>query len=141
MDPAWSKAFGPAGCPSSARSRIASTGSSKMPKRSSCFGASRIVCAPEAKYPDVVDRQPPRVTSNAIDLYVRTYYSLLRSSGEVRVRAFEESHVFSDSSLHSGARDERPDIAAFAYATVRLPACMLGVHKLVVGQSIEQFAT
>jgi hypothetical protein len=51
-----------------------------------------------------MDRQRPRTTSDEIDLYIRTYYSLLRSSGEVRVRAFEEAHSFSDSSLHAGAR-------------------------------------
>jgi hypothetical protein len=39
-------------------------------------------------YPATVDRKPPRATSDEIDLYIRTYYSLLRSSGDVRVRAF-----------------------------------------------------
>ncbi|MEM9462413.1 MAG: hypothetical protein AAGF11_50155 [Myxococcota bacterium] len=86
-----------------------------------------------------MDRQPPRSTSNAIDLYIRTYYSLLRSSGQVRVRAFEEAHAFSDSSLHTGARDERPDVAAFGYCAARLPACMTQVQRLVAGQSVEQF--
>ncbi len=86
-----------------------------------------------------VDRQPPRVSSNAIELYIRTYYSLLRSSGDVRVRAFEESHAFSDSSLHAGAREPTPDLAAFAYAAARLPQCMLQVRRLVAGQSNEQF--
>jgi hypothetical protein len=86
-----------------------------------------------------VDRQPPRSTSNAIDLYIRTYYSLLRSSGDVRVRSFEEAHAFSDSSLHTGARDEMPDVAAFGYSAARLPACMTRVRRLVAGQSLEQF--
>jgi hypothetical protein len=86
-----------------------------------------------------VDRQPPRTTSNAIDLYIRTYYSMLRSSGEVRVRAFEEAHGYSDSSLHAGARAPEPDLGAFAYAAARLPACMPRVRRLVAGQSNEQF--
>ena len=86
-----------------------------------------------------MDRQPPRSTSNAIDLYIRTYYSLLRSSGEVRVRSFEEAHAFSDSSLHTGARDERPDVAAFGYSAARLPGCMTQVRRLVAGQSLDQF--
>lgn len=86
-----------------------------------------------------MDRQPPRSTSNAIDLYIRTYYSLLRSSGEVRVRSFEEAHAYSDSSLHTGARDEVPDVAAFGYSAARLPACMTHVRRLVAGQSVEQF--
>lgn len=86
-----------------------------------------------------MDRQRPRTTSDEIDLYIRTYYSLLRSSGEVRVRAFEETHVFSDSSLHSGARGPEPDVAAFAYSAARLPRCMPQVRRIVLGQSHESF--
>lgn len=86
-----------------------------------------------------MDRQRPRTTSDEIDLYIRTYYSLLRSSGEVRVRAFEESHCFSDSSLHAGARSSIPDVAAFAYSAARLPACMPMVRRIVLGQSHESF--
>lgn len=65
--------------------------------------------------------------------------SLLRSSGEVPVRAFEEAHAYSNSSLHAGARDVRPDVAAFAYSAARLPACMQIVRHVVMGQSHEQF--
>jgi hypothetical protein len=86
-----------------------------------------------------MDRQRPSTTSDEIDLYVRTYYSLLRSSGEVWVRAFEEAHAFSDSSLHPGARMGVPDVAAFAYSAARLPACMPQVQKIVLGQSHESF--
>lgn len=86
-----------------------------------------------------MDRHPPRITSDEIDLYIRTYYSLLRSSGEVRVRAFEEAHVFSQSSLHAGAKDVKPDVAAFAYSAARLPACMPVVRLVVMGQSHEHF--
>jgi len=86
-----------------------------------------------------MDRRRPRSTSDEIDLYIRTYYSLLRSSGDVRVRAFEEAHIFSDSSLHAGARDAAPDVAAFAYSAARLPDCAPLLGRLVLGQSIEQF--
>lgn len=86
-----------------------------------------------------MDRQPPRITTDEIDLYVRTYYSLLRSTGDVRVRAFEEAHVFSNSSLHAGARDLAPDVAAFGYSAARLPTCMPMVHRIVMGQSHEHF--
>lgn len=87
-----------------------------------------------------MDRQPPRTTSNEIDLYIRTYYSLLKSSGDVRVRAFEEAHLFSNSSLHAGALAPEPDAAAFAYSAARLPGCMPSVERLVLGQSLEQFS-
>ena len=90
-------------------------------------------------YPCRVDRQPPRATSDEIDLYIRTYYSLLRSSGDVRVRAFEEAHLFSRSSLHLGAEAPEPDLAAFAYSAGRLPDCMPKVRRLVLGQSQHQF--
>lgn len=86
-----------------------------------------------------MDRQPPRATSDEIDLYIRTYYSLLRSSGDVRVRAFEEAHLFSRSSLHLGAEDPNPDLAAFAYSAARLPDCMPSIRRIVLGQSPAQF--
>jgi hypothetical protein len=86
-----------------------------------------------------VNRQPPTRADDAIELYVRTYASLLRSSGDVPVRAFEEAHLFSDSALHSGARDLTPDVAAFAYSAARLPACMPRIRRIVLGQSHEQF--
>jgi hypothetical protein len=86
-----------------------------------------------------MDRQPPRATSDEIDLYIRTYYSLLRSSGDVRVRAFEEAHLFSRSSLHLGAEDPNPDLAAFAYSAARLPDCMPKIRRVVLGQSVNQF--
>jgi hypothetical protein len=90
-------------------------------------------------YPYAVDRQPPRASSDEIDLYIRTYYSLLRSSGDVRVRAFEESHLFSRSSLHLGAEEPGPDLAAFAYSAGRLPDCMPRIRRIVLGQSPHQF--
>ena len=86
-----------------------------------------------------MDRQPPRATSDEIDLYIRTYYSLLRSSGDVRVRAFEEAHLYSRSSLHLGAEDPNPDLAAFAYSAARLPDCMPNIRRIVLGQSPAQF--
>lgn len=86
-----------------------------------------------------MEREPPRATSDEIDLYIRTYYSLLRSSGDVRVRSFEEAHIYSESSLHAGARETEPDVAAFAYSAARLPVCMPGIKRIVLGQSKEQF--
>ncbi|MEZ4448071.1 MAG: hypothetical protein R3B09_01245 [Nannocystaceae bacterium] len=86
-----------------------------------------------------MDRQIPTTTSDEIDLYIRTYYSLLRSSGDVLVRAFEEAHIYSNCSLHAGAREPAPDVAAFAYSAARLPACMYKIHRVVLGQSHESF--
>ena len=86
-----------------------------------------------------MDRQIPTTTTDEIDLYIRTYYSLLRSSGDVLVRSFEEAHIHSKSSLHSGAKEAAPDVAAFAYSAARLPACMHRVDRVILGQSHEHF--
>jgi hypothetical protein len=86
-----------------------------------------------------MERQPPVQPADEIDLYVRTYTSLLRSTGDVDVRAFEEAHAFSASSLHEGALSAEPDVSAFAYAAGRLPLEMPQVKRLVLGQSHELF--
>lgn len=86
-----------------------------------------------------MQRRPPEPESEEISLYVTTYYSLLRSTGEVRVRAFEEAHSFSGSSLHLGALSDVPDLSAFAYAAARLPDEMLDVELVILGQSHELF--
>ena len=86
-----------------------------------------------------MERQPPDTSSNAIELYIRTYYSLLRSSGEIRVRSLEEAHLYGDSSLHAGARSTAPDLSAFGYAAARLPPCMQDVERVILGQSPEAF--
>jgi len=86
-----------------------------------------------------MERQPPVAPADEIDLYVRTYTSLLRSSGYVDVRAFEEVHSYSASSLHDGALASDPDVSAFAYAAGRLPLEMPDVRRIVLGQSHELF--
>jgi len=86
-----------------------------------------------------LERQPPVLPSDEIDLYVRTYTSLLRSSGRVRVRAFEEAHAYCNSSLHPRALAVEPDVSAFAYAAARLPFEMPRVRLVVLGQSHELF--
>ena len=86
-----------------------------------------------------MQRRPPEPEAQEISLYINTYYSLLRSTGEVRVRAFEEAHAFSGSSLHLGALSDVPDLSAFAYAAARLPDEMLEVELVILGQSHELF--
>lgn len=86
-----------------------------------------------------MDRRPPEPDAEEIRLYITTYYSLLRSTGEVRVRAFEEAHAFSGSSLHLNALSDVPDLSAFAYAAARLPDEMTDVELVILGQSHELF--
>jgi hypothetical protein len=59
-------------------------------------------------------RDIPSRGNEEIDLYMRTYYSLLRSTSDIRVRSLEETHCAMDSSLHIGADEPLPDISASA---------------------------
>ncbi|MGH7285232.1 MAG: DUF6909 family protein [Polyangiaceae bacterium] len=82
---------------------------------------------------------PTGSRSDEIDFYVHTYVSLLRSSGDVRVRAFEEAHAYSGAALHPHALDPEPDVSAFAYAAGRLPIEILETKRIILGQSHELF--
>ena len=87
-----------------------------------------------------MDRNVPRTGSEEIELYVRTYYSLLRSSEDVQIKTLVEAHAQMESLLHPHARDEAPDMSAFLYSVLRLPECMGPVHLVILGQSREVFA-
>ena len=87
-----------------------------------------------------MERTVPSTASDEIDLYQRTYYSLLRSTSEVQIRTLEEAHTRMRSLLHPGARDPSPDMSAFVYCTLRLPACMPKVQMVVMGQNTSVFA-
>src|SRR5262245_16531887 len=86
-----------------------------------------------------MQRRVPTVEDDAIALYIRTYYSLLRSSGSVRVRSLEEAHGGMASSLHPRAAGPELDLGALSYASVRLPAVAWKLRRLVLGQSRDQF--
>jgi hypothetical protein len=87
-----------------------------------------------------MERTVPSTASEEIDLYMRTYYSLLRSSAEVKIRTLEEVHAGMNSLLHPSARDVDPDMSAFIYALLRLPDCVPEAQLVVLGQSAEVFA-
>lgn len=86
-----------------------------------------------------MERTVPSATSEEIRLYRSTIYSLLRSSAEVHIRTLEEIHAGMNSLLHTGARQESPDISAFIYSTLRLPDCMTDVRAVVLGQNSAVF--
>jgi hypothetical protein len=86
-----------------------------------------------------MDRGIPFSASEEIELYQRTYYSLLRSSGEIQIKSLIETHAGMDSSLHVHAREQFPDMAAFVYSTIRLPDCIKSVRLVLLGQSEEVF--
>ena len=86
-----------------------------------------------------MDRTVPRTGSEEIELYIRTYYSLLRSTTDVQIRSLEEVHSNMGSSLHPSARALHPDMSAFIYSSLRLPACIAQTDRVVLGQSQEVF--
>ncbi len=87
-----------------------------------------------------MDRTVPKTGSEEIELYMRTYYSLLRSTHPIQILTLVESHMGMASSLHAKAREPEPDISSLIYTSLRLPACICQVELLVLGQSEEVFA-
>ncbi|MCL4831927.1 MAG: hypothetical protein KJZ86_05785 [Caldilineaceae bacterium] len=86
-----------------------------------------------------MDRTTPAAGNEEIELYIRTIYSLLRSSGPIRLRSLEESHAGINSSLHHRAESLEIDVTALTYAALRLPACFPDVSLVVMGQMEEVF--
>ncbi len=86
-----------------------------------------------------MERTVPIRSSEEIELYLRTIYSLLRSSNEVRIRSLEEVHAGMNSSLHTLARENKVDVSAFVYSLMRLPDCIFDTQKIVLGQTASNF--
>jgi hypothetical protein len=75
-----------------------------------------------------------------IDHFMRAYQTTLQSSGEVQIRALIEPYLAMNSALHVGARDPQPDLSAITYTTLRLPAQIIGVRLILLGQTEATFA-
>ncbi|MGB3714898.1 MAG: hypothetical protein WA996_10770 [Candidatus Promineifilaceae bacterium] len=87
-----------------------------------------------------MDRTIPSRRSDELALYIRTYYSLLRSTEEVQIKTLIEAHTRINSALHVSAKDPTPDMAAFIYVLLRMPACLSRARLVVMGQSEQVFA-
>jgi hypothetical protein len=74
-----------------------------------------------------------------VELYIRTYDTLLRSSGAVKLRVLEQTHIGMGSSLHPKAGAPELDLGAFIYACRRLPASLVTATRVLLGQSAEVF--
>src|SRR5215218_11218451 len=92
---------------------------------------------PPGGVPGVLGNGPGK---REVDLYVRTYNTLLQSSGAIGVSSLEPAHLTAAPSLHAGATEAAPDMNAFAYSIQRLPACIPDVRQIVLGQSAQAFA-
>ncbi len=86
-----------------------------------------------------MERTVPYTASEEVELYLRTYYSLLRTTDAVQIRSLEEAHSGMNSLLHQHARKRSPDMSAFIYALLRLPDCIWETDEVVLGQSASVF--
>lgn len=74
-----------------------------------------------------------------VELYIRTYNTLLRSSGEISLKALVQAHYNIDSSLHPDARSPYPDMSALIYSVLRLPTSIIHCNHVLLGQSEDVF--
>ncbi len=93
----------------------------------------------EAESPDALDGLH-EAGKREVEMYIRTYQTLLRSSGEVGLKALVQAHYNIDSVLHPQARSSDPDMSAFIYTVLRLPTAILQCSRVLLGQSDEVFA-
>ena len=85
------------------------------------------------------DREHGGPGKREVDLYVRTYTTLLQSTGKIAVASFEPAHITAAASLHAGATEPEPDLNAFIYSVQRLPASIVDVQLIVLGQQPQAF--
>jgi hypothetical protein len=76
---------------------------------------------------------------HAVELYVRTYTTMLQSSGEIKVESLVQAHLGMGSVLHPLAAQPQSDMGALLYAVRRLPAAISRCRRVVMGQSPQGF--
>jgi len=76
---------------------------------------------------------------HAVELYVRTYTTMLQSSGEIKVDSLVQTHVRMGSVLHPLAAQPQSDMGALLYAVRRLPRAIERCRHVVMGQSPQGF--
>jgi len=74
-----------------------------------------------------------------IERHIRTYRSLLKSAGKLKIEKLVDSHFGMKSILHAKGNSKIVDVAAFIYVLLRLPSCMSKVKNIVLGQSFDVF--
>lgn len=94
----------------------------------------------DASFRPPVVHYPGGPGKREVDLYTRTYTTLLQSSGAIGVSSLEPAHLTAAPALHAGAAEPAPDMNAFAYSSQRLPSCIVDVRQIVLGQSARAFA-
>ncbi|HEY8814529.1 MAG TPA: hypothetical protein VIP57_05425 [Candidatus Dormibacteraeota bacterium] len=85
---------------------------------------------------------PPKVGwtgRHAVELYVRTYTTMLQSSGEIKIESLVRAHIGMGSVLHPLAAESQSDMGALLYAVRRLPDAISRCRHVVMGQSPQGF--
>ena len=85
---------------------------------------------------------PPKVGwtgRHAVELYVRTYTTMLQSSGDIKIESLVQAHLGMGSVLHPLAGEPQSDMGALLYAVRRLPAAIGRCRHVVMGQSPQGF--
>ena len=75
----------------------------------------------------------------AVELYVRTYTTMLQSSGDIRIESLVQAHLMMGSVLHPLAAAPQSDMGALLYAVRRLPEAIIHCRRVVMGQSPQGF--
>src|SRR5438270_957241 len=78
---------------------------------------------------------------HAVELYVRTYVTMLQSSGEIRIDSLEQAHIGMNSVLHPLAGEPAVDMGALIYCVRRLPAVMTRSRRRLLGPGAHGFHT
>ena len=90
-----------------------------------------------------MDQAPATTTGwsgrHAVELYVRTYSTMLQSSGEIRLDSLNQVHIGMGSALHPLAAEARVDMGALIYSVRRLPEVITRCRRIVLGQSPHGF--
>ena len=76
---------------------------------------------------------------HAVELYVRTYTTMLQSSGDIRVESLVQAHLGMGSVLHPLAAQPQSDMGALLYAVRRLPEAISRSRRVILGQSPQGF--
>src|SRR5436309_7301924 len=76
---------------------------------------------------------------HAVELYVRTYTTMLQSSGEIKVDSLVQTHIRVGSVLHPLAGQPQSDMGGLLYAVRRLPRAIEHCRHVVMGQSPQGF--
>ncbi len=85
---------------------------------------------------------PPRAGwtgRQAVDLYVRTYTTMLQSSGDIKIDSLVHAHLAMGSVLHPLAGEPQVDMGALLYAVRRLPNAIVRCRRVLMGQSPQGF--